>query len=645
MKKYNKLNRFPLGCIKAEGFLKSQMQIGKDGMCGHLHELEPKMIADPFLNVSHVKAWGEGDKLQYGWGAEIAGNYWTGYIQFAFTLNDEEMIKTATNWVDAMLKVQREDGYLGNYTAEGADIYDDYNAWGSACALRGMIAFYEATGRKDVLEAVHRCMLWFCDKWSGDKKTNYAGPFIIETMVFTYYYTKDEKLIKFAEEYTEFLCDHDDYNNSYKAMLSEEFYYNSNHTAGVGINLRLPALVYSVTGNEEYLKASEKMIEKVRKYSVQLSGAPVSQSEYLGPVSSTVESEYCGFTFYNAVYSSLCFITGEAKYGDYMEEVFYNAAQGARKKDEKAIAYFTSPNQIFATDWSSHTWGDMQVYAPCYTTSCCPVNAVAIVPEFIRGMMLYDENDNIYVVAYGPCSLQYKDMSMTEKTYYPFRNSTAFEINCNKKFELNLKVPEWCESFTVTVNGEVNDFNCQNGYVKIDREWKKGDKVDILFHTDVKVIRVNDADASAKFPLAIKYGALLYSYHIPEKWTPIDGSPMTKLPEGWSWFNVEPVYENPSKEISNRNRITWNIALDEELTKDDFIIEELSEDGYVWSNPMIKLHTHCYKAPYLCAPYQAKTYESYGKYQCVTEKLPLVLEPYGCTNLRITYFPKADLKK
>ena len=39
----------------------------------------------------------------------------------------------------------------------------------------------------------------------------------------------------------------------------------------------------------------------------------------------------------------------------------------------------------------------------------------------------------------------------------------------------------------------------------------------------------------------------------------------------------------------------------------------------------------------------SRTLEYYGEYQRVTEKLPLVLEPYGCTNLRITYFPKAKL--
>ncbi len=646
MKLYQKLNRFPLGAIRAEGFLKHQMEIGKDGICAHLHELEPKMINDPFVKKRHVSAWG--DELQDGWGAEISGNYWTGYIEYAFTLNDKEMIETATDWVDTMMKHQREDGYLGTYDREDSNIYEDYNAWGTACAMRGLLAFYEATRRADVLDAVHRCMLWFCGAWAGDKKTPYSGQFIIEPMVFTYYHTGDTRLIDFCVEYLEYLCEHDLYNTSYKSMLGGEYHYNANHTAGEGANVRMPALVYTATGNADYLKASEKRIADVMKKSVHLSGSPVSMSEYLGPVGSTTETEYCSYAFFNASYSYLSYITGNPKYGDYMEQMFYNGAQGARKKDEKAIAYLNAPNQIYATSASSAAAGAMQVYAPCYPVSCCPVNAVAVIPEFVRGTMLRDDDDNVYVVAYGPCSLNHKDISISEKTYYPFRNSVTFEINCDKKFALNLKVPCWSKKCVLKINGE--ERGCavdKNGYIKVSREWTSGDTAEISFSAEIEVIKVDDSDCAKKYPLAVKYGALLFAYHIPENWTPIEGNPMTKLPDGWSWYDVTPKYDEPDEADYSinigmrRERFSWNIALDENLKPEDIQIEELPENGYVWSNPMIKLHTHCYKAPYLCAMYQSRTFEPYEDYQYVTDKLPLTLEPYGCTNLRITYFPKA----
>ena len=647
---FGKLRRYPLGAVHAQGFLKEQMLRGKDGMAGHLHELEPGIILDPYINRTHVNSWTSSDQL--GWGAEISGNYWSGYIQYAFTLNDKEMIDIATDWVDKMLKRQREDGYLGTYDESGANVYEDYNAWGTMCVMRGLIAFYEVTGREDVLDAVYKCMLWYIKVWSGDNKTSYGGPTIIEPMVFVYELTGDKRLLDFAEEYAEYLCEHDIFNNSYKAFLEKDLHYNCNHTANIGVTIRLPALLYSATGKEKYLRASERIIEQLKEKAVHLSGAPVSMSEYLGPVGATTESEYCNFAFYNASYSYMSYITGETKYGDYMEEMFYNAAQGARKKDERAIAYLSAPNQIYATSDSSTAMNDMQVYAPCYPVACCPVNSVAVVPEFIRGMMLKDDCGNVYVTAYGPCSLDFENVSIEEKTFYPFRNKVSFIIKKAAEYSVFLKIPEWASGYEVKINGEkVSAPKNENGYVEIHKNWQENDRIQIDFDTEVKVIRVDDSDFSNKHPIAFKYGALLYSYHIPEEWIEKKGKPTTPLPEGWHWYDVRPYYVRPNAKDYHesmgmkKNAINWNIAIDENLTSADVTVEECTTDGYVWESPYIKLHTHCYKAPYLCATYPLRTFEPYGDKQYVTDKLPLTLVPYGCTNLRITYFPIADLKK
>lgn len=646
MKNYSKLSLFPLGAIRAKGFLKKQLEIGKDGMAGHLPELEPDMIATPYIEKKDVSSWTREE--QSGWGAEISGNYWTGYIQHAFTLNDPEMIEKATNWVNAMMKNQRADGYLGTYFEDDAEIYDDFNAWGTSCAMRGLLAFYEATGRQDVLDAVHKCMRWFTVNWAGDNKTAYCGGFIIEPMVFCYLKTGDESLIAFAEEYSDYLCEHDIFSNSYKTFLEGEYHYHSNHTAGLGVMLRLPALLYSVTGKEKYLKATERIIKQFREKSVQLSGGPVSACEYLGPVSATAETEYCSFAYFNASYSYLSYITGNAIYGDYMEEMFYNGAQGARKKDEKAIAYLSAPNQIYATDKSSPCMSDMQVYSPCYPVSCCPVNSVVVVPEFIRGMMLHDENGGIYCTAYGPCELDFNGVSITENTLYPFRNDISFDIKTKKSFSLYLKAPTWNKGYTVRVNGtERSALANDDGYIPVDIE--KDCTVEITFNAEIEVIRVDDSDASAKYPLAIKYGVLLFSYHIPEKWESYPGTPHTPMPEGWSWFNVTPNFKEADvADIHERTGLrkyqtSWNIAMDEKISPDDITVELCDTDGYAWEVPLIKLHTHCYKAPYMCAPYPHRTFEPFEKKQFVTDKIDITLVPYGCTNLRITYFPIADI--
>ncbi len=650
MKTFQKLNRFPLGSITADGFLKDQLIRSKNGMGGHLYELEPEMIADPFVNKSYVKRWGDGD--QSGWGAEISGNYWTGYIQMAFTLNDEELIKRATQWVDDVLKNQKEDGYLGTYYEHDAKIYEDYNAWGTFCGMRGLLAFYEATGRQDVFDAVYRCMLWFCRTWTGDKKTSYEGPSLIEIMVFCYYRTGDERLIQFCEEYEKFLCETNTaFKVSYKSFLYDKLEFNSNHTAGYGIQTRMPALLYSATGNPDYLKASERVLDTIHSIATHITGSPVSVTEYLGPVSSTAETEYCSYAFFNQTFSYMSYITGDAKYGDYMEELFYNGAQGARRKDEKSIAYLNSPNQIYATNESSSAMIDMQVYSPCYPVSCCPVNAVAVVPEFIRGMMLKDDSDNVYITAYGPCTLKYKDIEIVENTLYPFRDTVEFSINSNKNFSVFLKIPSWCKEYTVTVNGApVAASADSNGYAEVKRYWQCGDKLIINFKAEIEVLRIDDSMASKKYPIAIRRGALVYAMHIPTLWkeyTPREDQAI--LPEGWHWYEGFPAYEEADVPDQHeqmglkRYQISWNVALDENLKASDIELQELDTDGYAWESPFVKLKLKGYRAPYLCSPYPRRTFEPFCDKQTVDIEREIELVPYGCTNLRITYFPIADL--
>ena len=649
MKKFQKWERFPLGSIRPQGFLREQLLRGKDGMAGHLFELEPQMIYDPFVHKTYVPAWGDGD--QSGWGAEISGNYWTGYIEHAFTLGDEQMIAIATDWVNKMLKNQKADGYLGTYFEEDADIYQDYNAWGTSCVMPGLIAFYEVTGRRDVLDAVHRCLLWFVKTWDGNHKTVYAAPAIIETMVLVYFLTEDERLLHYAEEYLEYVADHDIFSQSYRTYLNGRMRYFSNHTAAVGTQSRLPAVIYQATGREECLRATIRALHDCYRQSVHYTGGPVSVNEYLGPTSGITETEYCSYANFTHTYSLMSCITGDSWYGDRMEELFYNGAQGARKKDERAIAYLSSPNQIYATDQSAFAGesADMQVYAPCYRVSCCPVNAVVTPPRFIRGMLLHNSAGDVCVMAYGPCTLSHGDTHLRVETEYPFRHNVRIVMACDKTFGLSLRVPAFATSVTLTVNGEVVEAVPEDGFITLRRDWRVGDAVSIAFGAEVEILKVNDIDMGGKYPLAIRYGTLVYSFPVPENWVAYPGRPMTPLPEGWSWYNVKAHYEEApvpdSKEQMGlrKHQFSWNFALDPAIRPCDVRVEEIETDGYAWEEPKVKLHLTAYKAPYLYSPYHSRTHDPFYEFNEVTHPMEVSLVPHGCTNLRITYFPKAKL--
>jgi len=650
VKTYNKLSKLPLGSITARGWLKEQLLRNKAGMGGSLDVLEPDMIATPFISYSAFKRLPGADKdadptFAAGWSGEISGTYWTGLVQLAFTLNDQELIDKATAWVDGVLKHQEPDGYLGSYSP-ATDRLADYNPWSANWCYRALLSFYEATGRQDVLEAVHHGLLWFCENWK-DHKTDYASPTLIESMIVTYTYTGDERLVKFCEDFLEWLENNSRWQNKVSQYLSPKLPYASMHVVAYGENVKHPAVVYCATGDETLLKASVNGMEKVLHHIVQTTGGPSSCNEYLSPKGAVNETEYCNFSTFNHSYSWLALTTGEAHWGDEMERCLFNGAEGARKKDERAIAYFTAPNQLRAARNSGMftPLSDMTVYAPCYFVACCPTQSIRTIPEFIRSMGLIDDNKDLYLLCYGPAEVKAPKIDFTMDTLYPFRDTITLHVTRAENAVLNIRIPAWCKAASVTVNGKVTGLvNAENGYARIDSAIAAGDTIVIRFPMEITITKVDDSDSASKFPISIERGPLVYALPVPEKWTEYPGSPITPLPEGWSWYEAMPDLGSPEPE--NRyvayNQAPWARAIDENLTPDQIRVIEHDTDGYVWENPPITLEVPLYHVNNAYVYHAPKTYEFWrSPLEIDGEPTMNTLVPHGCTNLRITYLPRA----
>lgn len=657
IKNFSVLKQLPLGSVTAGGWLREQLTRNKQGIGGHLDELEPNMIATPYTTKVTEPRWGEDRKA--GWGAEISGNYWTGLVELAFTLDDDELKAKAERWVNEVLSYQKPDGYLGTYT-ESDNLYDDYNAWGSHCGMSALLSYYEATGRLDVLDAVHRCFLWFCEHWAGDKKTRYGGVSITESMMRCYHHTGDRRLLQFCEDYYAFLRDNDLFDLSLEAMNSADLHYNSNHGSGYANHIGQPAEVFTGNGDERYLNASLNAYAKSRSRMVHVTGGITCESEYLAPLGPHVETEYCGFSMYLKSLAELGRITGQTTYHDDIERVAFNGAQGARKKDEKAIAYLTSPNQAYATADSSYADHIHQVYAPCVPVSCCPVMSVRLLPEFIMSMVHTEANaqpgaGNLYFSSYAPAQVRYGNLRIDVVTDYPFGDIVRLVLSLDQPSGRTffLRIPGWCADATLEVNGKRQPVECRpESYVALDRRWENGDEIVLRLPRKVRVSMLNDRDRSRLYPLAFEYGALVFALPIPERWQAWQGRPYTPLPEGWHWYNVTPSFTESSLDVYDnmgmrKYLIPYNIAVDERIQPEDIEVIAGEVRGYPWENPPLKLRLNAFKAPYSYPPYPSKTFEPYcqdGK-AYVTDDLSVELIPYGCTNLRITYIPRADLDR
>ena len=652
--------RLPLGAITAQGWIHQQLSRSKEGMGGHLDELEPEMIGRPYVTREHQS------KVSPGWSGEISGTYWAGLVPLAFTLHDPELIAKADRWVHAFLALQEEDGYLGSYR-KTENRQEDYSPWSANWGYRALLAWYDATGEEAVLEAVHKGLLWYVEHWGGDAKTSYAAPTLIESMIDVWRLTGDERLAEWSAEYLDWLDENDPFHHSRRALLRPELQFNEDHVVAFGENVKNPALVWLFTQKAEDLAASENGVRQVWAKCRQINGAPASNGEHHAPSASHHVTEYCNFPTWQNSFLRLLAITGDAHYADLAERICLNAGEGARKKDERAIAYFSSPNQFFATIGSElfHP-ADFGVYGPNFNVACCPAQSVRLIPEYVRSMALCDASGNLALSLYGPCQInlaksapknltenQTKNQApsdasdsaatLPEETIYPFDGKVTLTFATENSWEkaLLLKIPGWCEEFSVTRNGEKIEPQVTDGWATVKGPWTNGDTLEINFAMTPKVVAAPDVYFPVEPLRSVEYGPLLFALPYSVAWQPIEGNPITPLPEGWSWLNAvcdgDPGFFALAPEtLDGREKI-------------EVVTKEITSENYPWENPPFTLSVPLLRTQKHAWPYGAYSFNHlhhtllpYGNpvtpdEGAVVERMELV--PYGCTNLRLACFP------
>ena len=168
-KKAEKYQILPFGSIKPTGWLKAQMQKDVNGFVGNLDKLVPDLINDPIYSTgrlhknSKVKDLGnnkegdaEGSDQYKWWNSETQSNWWDGYIRNVILINDKTGLEKVTTYVEAVLKSQDADGYIGIYDKELRYNFNSENGelWSKATMYRGLLAYYEYSKDEKVWNAL-----------------------------------------------------------------------------------------------------------------------------------------------------------------------------------------------------------------------------------------------------------------------------------------------------------------------------------------------------------------------------------------------------------------------------------------------------------------------------------------------------------
>jgi DUF1680 family protein len=206
-------------------------------------------------------------------------------------------------------------------------------------------------------------------------------------------------------------------------------------------------------------------------------------------------------------------LTGESKYMDIVELTLYNSVLSGVSLD--GLKYFYTNPLAATNNYPYHLRWEGGRIPYISKSNCCPPNVVRIIAE-INNYMYSIANDGLYINMYGSNNINTtlkngSVIALQQSTDYPWSGNINFTIQQAPTTATNiyLRIPDWCSKATIKVNGVAQKIE-YNAYTKIIKNWKIGDKIELILDMPTVLMESNPLVEETKNQVAIKRGPLVY---------------------------------------------------------------------------------------------------------------------------------------
>lgn len=404
--------------------------------------------------------------------------------------------------------------------------------------IEGAVAHYQATGKRNFLDIAIKyadCV----DREIGDapgKQVKVPGHQIAEmALAKLYLVTKNKKyldLAKFFLDYKGKTTLNHEYSQSHKPVLEQDEAVG--HAVRATYMYSGMADVAALTGDKGYIDAIGRIWDNVVEKKLYLTGGVGARhhgeafgANYELP-NKTAYCETCaaiGNVYWN---HRLFLLHGESKYYDVLERTLYNGLISGVSIDGGTFFY---PNPLESDGIYKFSQGACH-RQPWFGCACCPSNISRFIPSLPGYLYAVNNNDvyvNLYMSNAAEIEVAGRKVALTQTGKYPWDGKMQIEVAPKKKqqFTLKLRIPGWLQGqvvpsdlyrfaddkqpdYTVKVNGVEVEKNIDKGYLCIDRVWNKGDKVDIVFDIEPRVVKAHSKVEADRGRIAVERGPFVY---------------------------------------------------------------------------------------------------------------------------------------
>ena len=508
-----------VGDIKPEGWLRDWAEDAANGITGHLDEYE-QVFAYGWLgrDITARQSDGDGKLSSTGWLLEQSAYWLDGALKLGYQLGDTTLIRKTTKRLDGVVN-----GVLSspNHTfiwwkeddivkeENGSESKGSFNNWAHGLMGRCLVSYYQATGDERILKALEKVYSFgyflkppqddIYGPEAGLTQGMVRGAVNLDAMSETYLLTGNEAILRTMLDYAAQPTQKDqekrllDRENRYEKIWQEATIH------GVTFNevSRVPALLSLWTGNRESLQASTHILEWADRYN----GLPygvVSAEEWISGIGPYRFTETCDIPAAMWTKTWMLRITGNGRWGDQVERAFLNAGPVPVSRDFKTMCYYQSPNRIDENTPQAPPVpgpGRQIIYSPTGNkTLCCVGSSNWIIPNYVQNMWMKAAGGGLAFTLYGPCKAFAEGLELSCETAFPFEEEIRISIKAEKakRMPLYFRVPQWCWSMSVMVNGEVAEGGSYGHFLRIFRKWKDGDEIVISLPMQPNVFTVTD---------------------------------------------------------------------------------------------------------------------------------------------------------
>lgn len=620
---YGKLSELPVGAVQPRGWIQQWLLRQASGLTGHPENLDYPYdtcmfageIPPPAIKDKYWKSW---------WPYEQSAYYTDATARLSRLINDPGIDRRRDAAMDYILT-----------HSTGTNLGGSAACWPNAVVGRALMAEFSATADPRIAAVLQNWLLTSVGEITkgGRNGVNFEEAFYL------YGLTGDQRLLDLGQKiYQGYLTDTNSFFTAEKIHGNGPFH---EHGVTAAEELKCLPLMYSYTGDPAALQFARRAYQKVLDNNLMADGGIVS-SEHLDRPGFYSVHESCDITDWSWSLGYLFMATGDANVADLIERTTFNALPGAVTKDFKQLQYFSAVNQtvIAATNTHLGHWLTRMTYRAAHDTECCAGNINRAMPNYVIRSWMRADDQGLAAVYYGPnevtAPVAGQNVTITEDTSYPFRNDIAFKIKTAQPvtFNLQLRIPGWCDQATIRVNGKNLDAKSAAGtFASVKREFHDGDVINLTLAMPVKV-----ENWFKNQGVSITRGPLVYSLQIVEKRVEHTSDP----------DNIKPLLSGheirafPEVEFSANSDWRYGMGMvSKKYPKDIKAVESpLTENPFIEEQTPVRLELPLYHlpdwAPGLSEPAGLPTA---GQQQVDGDAKTMTLVPYGSTHLRLTTLP------